>query len=410
MSALLLANERRVRDDFDILNQPIHGKPLVYLDSAASTQKPNQVIDAVSNFYRRDYANIHRGVYDLSKRATEAYEGARQRAAQFINAAHHSQCIFTRGTTESINLVAWSFAAPRLKAGDEILISGMEHHSNIVPWQFVCEQHGAKLVVVPINDAGEMEYDAYLDLLSDRTRLVAMAHVSNALGTVNPVEDIISAAHDRDIPVLLDGAQSAPHVAIDVQALNVDFFTFSSHKIYGPTGVGILYGRKQLLEKMRPYQGGGDMIRTVTFERSTYADIPARFEAGTPNIAGAVGLAAALDYVSDIGMSSIARHEQELLHYGTEVLNQIPGLKMIGTAAQKAAVLSFVIDGIHPHDIGTILDMEGVAVRTGHHCAQPVMDRFGIAATTRASLGIYNDKSDLDVLSAGLKKVVEMFG
>jgi cysteine desulfurase/selenocysteine lyase len=409
MSALLLANERRVRDDFDILKQPIHGKPLVYLDSAASTQKPNQVLDAVSDFYRRDYANIHRAVHDLSKRATQAYEGARQRAAQFINAAHHSQCIFTRGTTESINLVAWSFAAPLLTPGDEILISAMEHHSNIVPWQLVCEQHGAKLVVVPINDAGELEYDAYLDLLSDRTRLVAMAHVSNALGTVNPVEDIISAAHDRNIPVLLDGAQSAPHAPVDVQALNVDFFTFSSHKIYGPTGVGILYGRKQLLEQMRPYQGGGDMIRTVTFERSTYADIPARFEAGTPNIAGAVGLAAALDYVSDIGMASIAHHEQELLNYGTEVLTQIPGLKMIGTAAQKAAVLSFVIDGIHPHDIGTILDMEGVAVRTGHHCAQPVMDRFGIAATTRASLGIYNDKSDLDALSAGLKKVMEIF-
>ncbi|HIA04367.1 MAG TPA: cysteine desulfurase [Myxococcales bacterium] len=410
MSAALLGDSGNVRDDFVVLNQKVHNKALVYLDSAASTQKPLQVINAITEFYRRDYANIHRGVHELSKRATVAYEGGRERAARFLNAPASEQCIFTRGTTESINLVAWSYVEPMLQAGDEILISAMEHHSNIVPWQMVCERKGAKLVVVPINDAGELEFDAYLKLLSDKTRLVAITHVSNALGTINPVQAIIEAAHSRNIPVLLDGAQAAPHASVDVQALDVDFYAISSHKIYGPTGVGVLYGRKELLEKMRPYQGGGDMIRSVTFERSTYAAIPARFEAGTPNIVGAVGLGVALDYVSAIGMEQIADYEHELLNYGTQILSSVPGLKIIGTAAQKAAVISFVIEGIHPHDIGTILDTQGIAVRTGHHCAQPVMKRFGIPATTRASLGIYNTKEDLDALVAGLETVLEMLG
>ena len=410
MSAALLGDSGNVRDDFVVLNQKVHNKALVYLDGAASTQKPLQVINAITEFYRRDYANIHRGVHELSKRATVAYEGGRERAARFLNAPASEQCIFTRGTTESINLVAWAYVEPMLQAGDEILISAMEHHSNIVPWQMVCERKGAKLVVVPINDAGELEFDAYLKLLSDKTRLVAITHVSNALGTINPVQAIIEAAHSRNIPVLLDGAQAAPHASVDVQALDVDFYAISSHKIYGPTGVGVLYGRKELLEKMRPYQGGGDMIRSVTFERSTYAAIPARFEAGTPNIVGAVGLGVALDYVSAIGMEQIADYEHELLNYGTQILSSVPGLKIIGTAAQKAAVISFVIEGIHPHDIGTILDTQGIAVRTGHHCAQPVMKRFGIPATTRASLGIYNTKEDLDALVAGLETVLEMLG
>jgi len=410
LSTLNLEHNADVRSDFEILSQQVHGKPLVYLDSAASTHKPKQVIDALSDFYRQDYANIHRGVHELSKRATIAYENGRESAAKFINAPDSSQCIFTRGTTEAINLVAFAYADPLLQEGDEVLISAMEHHSNIVPWQMVCERNGAKLVVAPINDNGELEFDAFLACLSDKTRLVAIAHVSNALGTINPVEAIIEAAHTRSIPVLLDGAQSAPHAAVDVQALDVDFFAFSSHKLYGPTGVGVLYGKQELLEQMSPYQGGGDMIRSVTFERTTYAPIPAKFEAGTTNIAGAIGLAAALDYVSQIGLDNIAEHEHRLLEYGTHALSSVPGLKIIGTAAQKAAVLSFVIDGIHPHDIGTILDTEGVAVRTGHHCAQPVMKRFQIPATTRASLGIYNNTADLDALVLALKKTVEMLG
>ncbi len=400
----------RLRADFPILAQEVHGKPLVYLDNGASTQKPNAVIDAIGDFYARDYANIHRGVHTLSERATAAFEGARDRVQRFLNAADRHEIVFTRGTTEAVNLVAASFGGPRIGAGDEIILTGMEHHSNIVPWQLLAERVGAQIRVVPLFDDGSLDLEAYAALFGPRTRLVAVVHVSNALGTVNPVAEMIATAHAHGVPVLVDGAQAVAHARVDVQALDCDFYAFSAHKIYGPSGIGALYGRRELLEAMPPWQGGGDMIRTVAFEGSTWADPPYRFEAGTPHIAGAVGLVAALDYVDGIGLDAIAAHEHDLLAYGTALLEQVPGLRLIGTAADKAAILSFVIDGVHAHDIGTVLDFEGVAVRAGHHCAMPVMTRYGVPATARASLGLYNTRADIDALVRALQRVTEMFG
>jgi cysteine desulfurase/selenocysteine lyase len=397
------------RNDFPILHQQVHGKPLSYLDNAATTQKPQSVIDAIVHYYRHDNANVHRGVHALSQRATDAYEGARGKVQRFLNAAGSEEIVFVRGATEAINLVAQSYARPRLQAGDEILISAMEHHSNIVPWQMVCEQTGATLQVVPINQAGEFEFDAYTQLLGPRTRLVAVTHLSNALGTIAPVERIIAAAHAAGVPVLLDGAQAVSHLAADVRALDCDFYALSGHKIFGPTGIGVLYGKAALLDAMPPYQSGGDMIRAVTFERTIYNDLPYKFEAGTPNIAGAIGLGAALDYVSAIGIEAIAAHERDLLDYATGLVTGIAGLRIIGTARHKASILSFTIDGVHPHDIGTILDHDGVAIRAGHHCAMPVMQCFGIAGTARASFALYNTRPEVDALAAGLHKVQEMF-
>jgi cysteine desulfurase/selenocysteine lyase len=398
-----------VRRDFPILSQQVHGKPLVYLDNAASSQKPRVVIDAERILYEEYYANVHRGVHSLSMQSTDAYEAARATTQAFLNAASTREIIFTRGTTEAINLVAATFGRAQVKAGDEILVSGLEHHSNIVPWQMLCEEKGARLRSVPINDDGEVILEELERLLTPRTRLLGMAHVSNALGTINPVAQIVEMAHGRGVPVLLDGAQAAPHLAVDVQALGCDFYALSSHKIYGPTGIGVLYGKASLLDKMPPYQGGGDMILSVSFEKTTYNELPYKFEAGTPNIAGVVGLGAALDWVSGIGLDRIAAHEHTLLEYGTQRLQEIPGLRIIGTARDKAAVLSFVIEGVHPHDMGTVLDYEGVAVRTGHHCAQPVMERFGVPATTRASLAVYNTKEEIDTLVRGIEKAREMF-
>jgi cysteine desulfurase/selenocysteine lyase len=398
-----------VRRDFPILSREVHGKPLVYLDNAASSQKPRSVIDAERTLYEEYYANVHRGVHSLSQESTDAYESGRVKAQGFLNAASTREIIFTRGTTEAINLVASTFGRSRVREGDEVLVSGLEHHSNIVPWQMLCEEKGARLRWVPINDHGEVILEELERLLSPRTRILGMAHVSNALGTINPVAQIVEMAHARGVPVLLDGAQAAPHVAVDVQALGCDFYAFSGHKIYGPSGIGILYGRAALLEEMPPYQGGGDMILSVSFEKTTYNELPYKFEAGTPNIAGVVGLGAALDWVEGIGLDRIAAHEQELLEYGTARLLEVPGLRIIGTAREKAAVLSFVLEGVHPHDMGTVLDYDGVAVRTGHHCAQPVMERFGVPATTRASLAVYNTKQEIDVLVAGIEKAREMF-
>ena len=399
----------RIRRDFPILAQQINGHPLGYLDSAASAQRPAAVIRAGSQYYERDHANVHRGVHTLSHRATEAYEGARETVGGFINARSTSEIVFVRGTTEAINLVAQSYARPRLQPGDEILISWMEHHSNIVPWQLVCEQTGAVLKVLPINQRGELCMDQLESLISSRTRLVAMAHISNALGTVNPVRRIVEVAHAHGVPVLFDGALAMPHTAVDVRALNCDFYAFSGHKMFGPTGIGVLYGKEALLESMPPYQGGGDMILTVSFEHTTYNTLPHMFEAGTPNIAGAVGLGAAMDYLRDVGMDNIARHEQDLLEYTTARLQEVPGLRVIGTARDKTSVISFVMDGIHPHDIGTIVDHAGIAVRTGHHCAMPVMDFFGVPATSRASFALYNNRDDADRLVAALKHVREVF-
>jgi cysteine desulfurase/selenocysteine lyase len=398
-----------VRADFPILGTKAGGRPLVYLDSAASSQKPRQVIDAVRHFYERDNANIHRGVYGLSVRATEAYDAARAAIARYLGAAHPHEIIFTRGTTEAINLVAQSYARPRLRAGDEILITEMEHHSNIVPWQLVAEQTGALLRVAPVTDAGELMVEELAALLGERTKLVALAHVSNALGTVNPVAKVIGLAHARGIPVLLDGAQAAPHLPLDVQALGADFFACSSHKMFGPTGIGVLYGREALLDAMPPYQGGGDMIASVTFEKSTWAPLPAKFEAGTPHIAGAVGLGAAVGYIERLGREAIAAHEHAVLEYATARVREIPGLRVVGTAADKASVLSFVIEDIHPHDIGTILDASGICIRAGHHCAQPLMRRLGVAATARASFAAYNTTADADALVEGLRQVRTVF-
>lgn len=397
------------RRDFPILQQSVRGHPLVYLDNAATTQKPHAVIDAESAYYLHDNANIHRGVHTLSQRATDAYEAARGKVQRFIHAGSTREIVFVRGATEAINLVAQSYARPRLKPGDEILISAMEHHSNIVPWQMVCEQTGAALKVVPINDAGEFEFEAYAALLNPRTRLVAVTHLSNALGSIPPVERIIALAHAHGVPVLLDGAQALSHLGVDVAALDCDFYAFSGHKIYGPTGIGVLYGKAALLDAMPPYQGGGDMIRSVSFEKTEYNELPYKFEAGTPNIAGVIGLGAALDYVSSIGIDAIAAHERDLLDYATALVAGIPGLRLVGTAQHKASILSFTLEGVHPHDIGTILDHEGIAIRAGHHCAMPVMQRFGIDGTARASFGLYNTRQEVDALVAGLHKVKEMF-
>ena len=399
----------RLREDFPILKQKVRGKPLVYLDSAASSQKPKQVIDAISRFYSEDYSNIHRGVHELSQRATKGYEDARLKVQRFIKAASEREIIFVRGTTEAINLVAQTYGQAQVRAHDEVLISTMEHHSNIVPWQMLCEEKGAHLKVAPINDRGELILDELEKLLSPKTKLVALAHVSNALGTINPVREIIRMAHARDIPVLVDAAQAVPHMAVDVQELDVDFYAFSSHKMFGPSGVGVLYGKEALLEAMPPYQGGGDMISSVTFEKTTYNKLPYKFEAGTPNIADVVGLGAAIDYVEEIGIGTIGAHEHELLEYGTQALSKIPGLTIVGQAKEKASVLSFALKGIHPHDVGTILDQDGIAVRTGHHCAQPVMARFGLPATARASLALYNTKEEIDILVEGIHKVIEVF-
>src|SRR5215467_8542049 len=399
----------KIRQDFPVLKQKVHGKPLVYLDNAATAQKPRQVIDAIVRFYEVDCANIHRGVHELSQRSTAAYEETRSKAKRFLNSRTKNELIFVRGTTEGINLVASSWGRRNVKEGDEIIISAMEHHSNIVPWQMLCEEKNAKLRVIPMNDRGELILEEYEKLLNPRTRMVAFAHVSNALGTINPAKQMIEMAHKAGALALVDGAQAAPHLKIDVQALDADFYTISGHKIFGPTGIGILYGKTKLLNAMPPYQGGGDMIRTVTFEKTTYNDLPYKFEAGTPNIAGGIGLGAAFDYINEIGIDKIAAYEHELLLYGTEALEQIPGLRLIGTAREKAAVLSFVMEGIHPHDIGTVLDRQGIAVRTGHHCAQPVMDWFHVPATTRASLAFYNTAAEIDALAAGLRKVKEIF-
>jgi len=400
----------KVREDFPVLKQTIHAKPLVYLDSAATAQKPFVVIDAIRKFHEVDCANIHRGVHELSQRSTAAYEETRGKAKRFLNARSRSEVIFVRGTTEGINLVASTWGRQNVSKGDEIIISALEHHSNIVPWQMLCEEKDATLRVIPMNDRGELILEEYEKLLGPRTRLVAVGHVSNALGTINPVRTIIDMAHRVGALALIDGAQAAPHMKIDVGLLDADFYTFSGHKVFGPTGIGVLYGKAKLLDAMPPYQGGGDMIRTVTFEKTTYNEVPYKFEAGTPNIAGGIGMGAALDYVTNLGLDRIAAYEHELLVYGTQLLSRIPGLRMIGTAREKAAVLSFVIDGIHPHDIGTVLDRMGIAVRTGHHCAQPVMDWFRIPATTRASLAFYNTTSELDALADGLRKVKEVFG
>jgi cysteine desulfurase/selenocysteine lyase len=399
----------RIRKDFPILKQKIHGKPLVYLDNAATSQKPRQVIDAITHFYSSDCANIHRGVHQLSERSTLAYEQTRVKVKRFLNARDSHEIVFVRGTTEAINLVVQTFGRQKVGAGDEVVISALEHHSNIVPWQMLCQEKGARLRVIPMNDAGELLLDEYEKLLNGRTRMVAVGHVSNALGTVNPVGEMIRTAHARGIPVLVDGAQAAPHMKVDVQGLDADFYAISAHKMIGPTGIGVLYGKAALLESMPPWQGGGDMIRTVAFEKTTYNDVPYKFEAGTPNIAAGIALGAAVDYLESVGMTRIGLWEHELLEYGTALLSGIPGLRMIGTAREKAAVLSFVLDGVHPHDIGTVLDHEGIAVRTGHHCAQPVMDRFGVPATTRASLAFYNTRAELDALAAGLARVKEIF-
>jgi len=398
----------RLRQDFPILAQQINGHRLAFLDSAASSQRPRCVIDAVRHYYERDHANVHRGVHTLSHRATEAYEGAREKVRQFINAASTREIVFTRGTTDSINLLAASFGQG-IEAGDEIVISHLEHHSNIVPWQMLCERTGAALKVVPINDRGEICMDEYLSLLGPRTRLVAIAHVSNALGTVNPVANIIAAARERSIPVLLDGAQAVPHQRVDVAALDCDFYAFSGHKMCGPTGIGVFYAKEEWLERLPPYQGGGDMILTVSFSGTTYNDLPYKFEAGTPNIAGAIGLGAAVDYLLDIGMDEIQAHESAILDYATNAVGEIDGIALVGTAEHKAGVLSFNLDGVHPHDLGTILDHHGVAIRTGHHCAMPVMEFFGIAGTARASLAFYNCREDIDQLIDGLHLAIRMF-
>jgi cysteine desulfurase/selenocysteine lyase len=405
----------RLREDFPILKQPIRGKALVYLDNAATSQKPQAVIDALTHYYTADNANVHRGVYLLSERATRAYENARLKVQRFINAASPREVIFTRGTTESINLVAASYGRKHLKAGEcagappEVIISWMEHHSNIVPWQMVCEETGAILRVVPINDAGELRLEEFEKLLNPRTRLVSVAHVSNALGTINPIREIIALAHRRNVPVLVDGAQAVPHMTVDVQALDCDFYAFSGHKMYGPTGIGVLYGKAELLEAMPPYQGGGDMISSVTFEKTVYNTLPHKFEAGTPYVAGPIGLAAAIDYLDAVGLEQIAAHEHDLLTYATEAVAAIPGVQLIGTAREKASVLSFVLEGVHPHDLGTILDQDGIAIRSGHHCAQPVMERFGVPATTRASFGLYNTREEVDALVTGIDKAIEVF-
>lgn len=399
----------RIRADFPVLHQTVNGKPLIYLDNGASSQVPQVVIDRGIFYIEQEHSNIHRGVHYLSQRATTAYEGAREKVKRFINARESRECIFVRGTTEGINLVMHGYGRKFIGAGDEVIISAMEHHANIVPWQMLCEEKGARLRVIPMNDAGELILDEYDALLNTRTKLVAVTHVSNALGTINPIKEMIAQAHKYGVPVLIDGAQSAPHMPVDVQDLDCDFYTFSGHKMYAPTGSGIIYGKAELLEKMNPFQGGGDMIKTVTFEKTTYAELPNKMEAGTPAIASQIGLGAAIDYLNSIGREQAAAWENELLRYATERVSAIEGVRIIGTAKSKASVLSFVIDGIHPHDIGTILDQEGIAVRAGHHCAQPVMQRFKVPATARASFAFYNTKEEIDVLADTIEKVIEIF-
>jgi cysteine desulfurase/selenocysteine lyase len=400
----------RLRADFPILTQQVHGRPLVYLDNAATTQKPNAVIEALNHYYRTDNANIHRGVHTLSERATSAYEGARATVRQFINAASDKEIVFVRGTTEGVNLVASSWGRTNVRAGDEVLITTLEHHANIVPWQMLCAEVGATLRVVPITDSGELIMEEFERLLSERTRMVAVTQCSNAIGTVTPIERIIARAHAAGAVVLVDGAQAVAHVPVDVRALDCDFYAFSSHKLYGPTGIGVLYGKERLLEAMPPYQGGGDMIKTVTFEKTTYNDLPHKFEAGTPHIAGAIGLGAAIDYVNGLDRAAIGAHERDLLDRATRALLEIPGARVIGTARAKIGILSFTLDGAHPHDIGTVLDHEGVAIRTGHHCAMPLMQRLRLPATARASFACYNTRDDVDALIRGIRKVREMFG
>jgi cysteine desulfurase/selenocysteine lyase len=399
----------KVRADFPILHTEVHGHPLVYFDNAATSQKPKSVIDALVRYYEHDNANIHRGVHFLSEKATEEFEAARKTVQRFLNARRPSEIIFVRGATEAINLVAQTYGRVHVNAGDEVIITAMEHHSNIVPWQMLCDEKKATLRVVPINERGELKLDELERMLGPKTKMVALGHVSNALGTVNPIAKIIKLAHAKNIPVLIDGAQAAPRMPVDVQALDCDFYVFSGHKAYGPTGFGVLYGKQALLEAMPPYQGGGDMIASVSFDKTVYNKVPHKFEAGTPDMSGAVGLRAAIEYLQSVGMENIAAYEHELLTYATEVISKIPGVRIIGTANEKAGVLSFVIDGVHPHDIGTILDQEGIAIRAGHHCAQPVMECFGVDATARASFGLYNTKEEIDVLVKGIKKVQEVF-
>ena len=398
-----------IRKQFPVLAQTVRGKPLVYLDNAATTQKPQVVLDTLFRYYTAENANIHRGVYELSQNATRAYEDARSKIAAFLNAAEPAEIIFTRNATEGINLVAQTFGRSKVGAGDEVVISEMEHHSNIVPWQLLCEEKGARLRVVPITDDGELMLDELSSLLGPRTKLVSIVHMSNSLGTVNPVRQVVELAHKFDVPVLLDGSQAAYHMSVDVRALDCDFYVVTGHKLYGPTGIGALYGRRSLLDAMPPYQGGGDMISSVTFERTTYNEVPHKFEAGTPHIAGAIGLGAAVDFITDVGFGAIAAHERQLLEYATAALSGVPGLRLIGTAREKASILSFVLEGVHPHDVGTVVDTEGVAIRTGHHCTQPVMDRFGVPATARASLAMYNTTDEVDHLVMALAKVREVF-
>ncbi len=400
----------RVRADFPILRLNVRGHRLVYLDNAATSQKPKAVLDAIVRYYEQQNANVHRGVHYLSEVATEEFEAGRKAAQSFVHAAEAREIVFVRSTTEAINLVVQTYGRRHLGAGDEILISAMEHHSNIVPWQMICQEKQAKLRVAPVNEKGELILKDFERLLGARTRMVAVTHVSNALGTINPLHEIVAMAHAKGVPVLVDGAQAAPHLAVDVQDLDCDFYAFSGHKVYGPTGIGVLCGKAELLERMPPYQGGGDMISSVTFEKTTYNKVPHKFEAGTPDMSGAVGLRAAIEYLQGLGMDKIAQHEHELLVYATKKVAEIPGVRLIGTARQKAGVLSFVMDGVHPHDIGTILDQEGIAIRTGHHCAQPVLQRFGVDATARASLGLYNTRSEIDALVRGIQKVQEVFG
>jgi cysteine desulfurase/selenocysteine lyase len=399
----------RVRADFPILRRQVHGKPLVYLDNAATTQKPQAVLEALTRYYTGTNANVHRGVHLLSQLATDEYEGAREKIRAYFNAASAREIVYTRNSTEGINLVAHVFGAARVRAGDEVLISAMEHHSNIVPWQMLCERSGARLRTAPIDDRGELLLDEFEAMVGPRTRIVAIAHMSNALGTINPVADIVRISHAHGAAVLLDGSQADYHMPVDVRALDCDFYVATGHKLYGPTGIGVLYGKERLLEELPPFMGGGDMIRSVTFARSTWNELPHKFEAGTPNIAGAVGLGAALDYIASVGLREISQHEHELLAYATDVVGGVPGIRLIGTARRKASVVSFVLDGVHPHDIGTVVDREGVAIRTGHHCAQPVMERFGVPATARASLAMYNTREDVDALGRALHRVREVF-
>jgi cysteine desulfurase/selenocysteine lyase len=399
----------RAREDFPILRERVRVKPLAYLDNAASTQKPSVVIDAVGRFYRHDYANVHRGVHALSQRATDRYEAARETVRRFLNAASVREIVFVRGTTEAINLVAQSFGRVRFGAGDEVVVSAIEHHSNIVPWQLACAAAGARIRVVPVDERGELDLHAYEKLLGPRTKLVAVTHLSNAIGTVPPVRGMVALAHERNVPVLVDGAQAVSHLPVDVRDLDCDFYAFSGHKVYGPTGIGVLYAKAALLEAMPPWQGGGDMIRTVSFEKTEYAGIPAKFEAGTPDIAGAVGLAAALDYLSSFDRAAVAAHEHDLLEYATRRLSEIPGLAIVGTAPEKASIVSFTLEGMHPHDVGTILDDSGVAIRAGHHCAMPLMQRYGIPGTARASFALYNTRADVDALVAGVETARRLF-